>query len=75
MQIVSGTTNRHVDFGLLIGLIIIYGMYLEFQITDGWIQSLYRCMNLFRRIVATSRPADQYGRKYENCLCMTLLTE
>ena len=31
-------------------------MYLEFQITEGWIQSLYRRMNLPRRMVTTSRP-------------------
>ena len=46
-------------FGVLMGLIksdlVTYGMYLEFQITDGWIQSLYRRMNLSRRMVTISR--------------------
>ena len=56
----GGTINRHVIFGVLMGLIkrdiVTYSMYLEFQITDGWIQSLYRRMNLSRRMVTTSRP-------------------
>ena len=56
----GGTINRHMIFGVLMGLIksdlVTYGMYLEFQITDGWIQSLYRCMNLSQRMVTTSRP-------------------
>ena len=55
----GGTINRHVIFGVLMGLIksdlVTYGMYLEFQITDVWIQSLNRRMNLSRRMVATSR--------------------
>ena len=57
---VGGTINHHVIFGVLMGLIksdlVTYGMYLEFQITDVWIQSLYRRMNLSRRMVTTSRP-------------------
>ena len=56
----GGTINRHVIFGVLMGLIksdlVTYGMYLEFQITDGWILSLYRRMSLSRRMVTTSRP-------------------
>ena len=56
----GGTINRHVIFSVLMGLIksnlVTYGMYLEFQITDGWIQSLYRRMNLSQRMVTTSRP-------------------
>ena len=60
MRMASGTINRHVIFGVLMGLIksdlVTYGMYLEFQITDGWIHSLYRRMNLSPRIVTTSRP-------------------
>ena len=31
-------------------------MYLEFQITDGWIQSFCKRMNLSPRIVTTSGP-------------------
>ena len=34
-----------------------YGQYLNFVITNGWLQSLYQRMNLTRRIVTTSRPA------------------
>ena len=60
MRMAGGTVNRHVIFGVLMGLIksdlVTYGMYLEFQITDGWIQSLYMRMNLSRRMVTTSRP-------------------
>ena len=56
----GGTINRHVIFGVLMGFIKsdlkTYGMYLEFQITDGWIQSLFRRMNLSQRMVTTSRP-------------------
>ena len=54
----GGTINRHVISDVLMGLIksdlVTYGMYLEFQITDGWIQSLYRRVNLSRRMVTTS---------------------
>ena len=46
MQMAGGTINLHVIFDVLMGLIksdlVTYGMYLEFQITDGWIQSLSR---------------------------------
>ena len=56
----SGTVNLHVVFGVLMGLIksdlITYDMYLKFQITDGWIQSLYKCMNLYRCMVTTFWP-------------------
>ena len=56
----GGTINRHAVFGVLMGLIksafITYSMYLEFQVIDEWIQSLYRRMNLSRRVVTTSRP-------------------
>ena len=49
-QKAGGTINRHMIFGVLMGLIksdlVTYGMYLEFQITGAWIQSFYRCMNL-----------------------------
>ena len=34
-----------------------YGQYLNFVITNGWLQSLYQRLNLTRRIVTTSRPA------------------
>ena len=50
MRMAGGTINHLVISGVLLGLIksdlVTYGMYLEFQITDGWIQSLYRRMNL-----------------------------
>ena len=56
----SGTNNLHVAFGVLMGLIksdlITCDMYLKFQIADEWIQSFYRCMHLYRRIVTTLRP-------------------
>ena len=47
-------------FGVWMGLIksdlITYGMYLEFQVTDGRIQSLNRRSNLSGLMVTTSRP-------------------
>ena len=33
-----------------------YGQYLEFRITNGWVQSLYTRMWFTRRIATTSRP-------------------
>jgi len=42
--------------GLIKSDIATYGMYLDFLITEGWIQSLCRRMNLSRRMVTTSRP-------------------
>ena len=33
-----------------------FGRYLDFVITNGWLQSLYKRMNLSRRMVTTSRP-------------------
>ena len=59
MRMAGGTINHHVVFGVLIGLIksdpITYGIYLQFQITNGWIQSLYSRMNLSQHMVTTSR--------------------
>ena len=34
-----------------------FGQYLNFVITNGWLQSLYQRMNLTQRIVTTSRLA------------------
>ena len=57
----GGTINKHVIYGILMGLIRSdlgrYGQYLNFVVTNGWLQSLYQRMNLTRRIVTTSRPA------------------
>lgn len=56
----GGTVNKHVVYGVLMGLIksdlARYGRYLDFVITNGWLQSLYKRMNLTRRMVTTSRP-------------------
>lgn len=53
-----GTINRHVLYGVLMGLIksdlAKYGQYLEFHITNGWVQSLYTRMGFTCRIVTTS---------------------
>ena len=46
----------HMRMGLIKLNLITYGMYLEFQITDGWIQSLYKRMNPFRLMITTARP-------------------
>ena len=55
------TINKHVIYGILMGLIksdlSCVGCYLDFAITNGWLQSLYRWMGFTRRIVTTSRPA------------------
>ena len=42
-------------WGLLKFDLITYAMCLEFQITDGWIQSYYRRMNLSQRMGTKSR--------------------
>ena len=56
----GGTVNKLVVYGVLMGLIksdlARYGRYLDFVITNGWLQSLYKRMNLTRRMVTTSRP-------------------
>ena len=56
----GGTINCHVIFGVFMGLIkrnlVNYDMYLEFQITYGWIQSFYRGMNLSGLMMTTARP-------------------
>ena len=57
----GGTINKHVIYGILMGLIKSdlgrYGQYLNFVVTNSWLQSLYQRMNLTRRIVTMSRPA------------------
>ena len=54
------TINKHVIYGILMGLIKAdmtrYGGYLDFTGTKGWLQSMYSRMNLSRRMVTTSRP-------------------
>ena len=45
-------------FGVLMGIksdILTYAMYLEFQITDGWIQPPYRQTSLSWCMMTTSR--------------------
>ena len=60
LRTAGGTINRHVLYGVLMGLIksdlAKYGQYLEFRITNGWVQSLYTRMGFRRRIATTSRP-------------------
>ena len=60
LRTAGGTINRHVLYGVLMGLIksdlAKYGQYLEFHITNGWVQSLYTRMGFRRRIATTSRP-------------------
>ena len=60
MRTAGGTINKHVIYGLLMGLIkadmIRYGCYLDFTVTKGWLQSLCSRMNMSRRMVTTSRP-------------------
>ena len=55
----GGTINRHVLYGVLMGLIKSdlsrYGQDLEFCVTNGWVQSLYTRMGYTRRMVTTSR--------------------
>ena len=56
----GGNVNRHVIHGVLMGLIKAdlarYGSCLEFNVTRGWINYLYKRMNMARRMVTTSRP-------------------
>ena len=60
MRTAGGTINKHVIYGILMGLIKAemtrYGGYLYFTVTKGWLQSLYSRMNMSRRMVTTSRP-------------------
>ena len=50
----------HVIHGVLMGLIKSdlskYGSCLDFNVTRGWINYLYKRMNMVRRMVTTSRP-------------------
>ena len=52
------TVNKHVVSAVLIGLIksdlTRYGYYLDFTVTNGWLQYLYQRMNLTRRKATTS---------------------
>ena len=52
--------NRHVIHGVLMGLIKSdlskYGSCLDFNVTRGWINYLYKRTNMVRRMVTTSRP-------------------
>ena len=60
LRTAGGTINRHVLYGVLMGLIKSdlsrYGQYLEFCVTNGWVQSLYTRMGYTCRMVTTSRP-------------------
>ena len=56
----GGNINRHVVHGILMGLIksnlTKYGSCLDFNVSRGWINYLYKPMNMSRRMVSTSRP-------------------
>ena len=56
----GGMINIHVIHGILMGLIksdlVKYGQYLDFNVTRGWINYLYKRLNFKRRMVTTSRP-------------------
>ena len=60
MKTAGGTINKHVIYRILMGLIKAnmtrYSGYLDFTVTKGWLQSLYSRINMFRRMVTTSRP-------------------
>ena len=60
MRTSGGTINKHIIYGILMGLIKAdmtrYGGYLDFAVTKGWVQSLYSRMNMSRCMVTTSRP-------------------
>ena len=42
--------------GLIKSNLHLYGVYLVFSATDGWLYCLYKRMNFVRRTVTTSRP-------------------
>ena len=49
--------NRHVVSGVLMGLVRSnLTQYVDFCVSKGWVQSLYRRMQFTRRMVTTSRP-------------------
>ena len=60
MRTTGGTINKHVIYGILMGLIRAdisrYGGYLDFTVTKVWLKSLYSRMNMSRSMVTTSRP-------------------
>ena len=49
MRTAGGTINKHVIYGILMGLIkadmTMYGGYLDFTVTKACLQSLYSRMN------------------------------
>ena len=55
-----GTVNKHVIYGIIMGLIKAdlsrYGGYLDFVVTKDRLGSLYKRMNMSRRMITTSRP-------------------
>ena len=61
LRTAGGTVNRNVIFGVLMGLIksdiAKWGAYLDFKISNGWIDYLYQRLNYTRRCATTSRPA------------------
>lgn len=65
----GGTLNKHVVYGILMGLIksdlARYGRYLDFVITNSWLQSLYKRMNFTRRMVACYHTIDVVGSEGE----------
>ena len=60
LRTAGGTVNRNVIYGVLMGLIKSdlqkWGSYLDFNVTDGWIDYLYRRMYFSRRCATTSSP-------------------
>ena len=50
MRTAGGTINKHVIYGILMGLIKAdmtrYGGYVDFTVTKGWLQSLHSRMNM-----------------------------
>ena len=55
----GGSINRHTVYGVTMGFIKsklhLYGGYLKFTGTDGWLYSLYKRMDFIWRTVTTSR--------------------
>ena len=56
----GGGINKHVVFGALMGFIKAdlekWGQYIEFEVSAGWLHSLYARLNFVKRFATTSRP-------------------
>ena len=67
----GGDINRHVVHRVLMRLVKSnlsrYGSILDFTITNGWMQYLYKRLNISRRVTSTLRPVITESIRLEVC--------